>query len=200
MQIILSIYLFTCLQISDIVDSIVLNLGSWLGVPSLPIVVSYMTIMLKADILLIKKYNIMYFPHSQLLHRQLQNSALTAFESDPILSRRLHSLSLWTSLQALGRDAIAERIHVAFQTCSILFEITSKCEGMRVVVSCGRRKVLLVVALNFTHILLFVCRYLSWNGLRKRVNVCFTNCSYRHCLCEKHNYKAIVFGLNQKCC
>ncbi|XP_036234386.2 pyridoxal-dependent decarboxylase domain-containing protein 1 [Bactrocera oleae] len=92
--------------ISDIVDSIVLNLGSWLGVPSLPIV---------------------------LLHRQLQNSALTAFESDPILSRRLHSLSLWTSLQALGRDAIAERIHVAFQTCSILFEITSKCEGMRVV-------------------------------------------------------------------
>uniref|UniRef100_W8BKZ1 Pyridoxal-dependent decarboxylase domain-containing protein 1 n=1 Tax=Ceratitis capitata TaxID=7213 RepID=W8BKZ1_CERCA len=92
--------------ISDIVDSIVLNLGSWLGVPSLPIV---------------------------LLHRQLQNSALTAFESDPILSRRLHSLSLWTSLQALGRDAIAERIHVAFQTCSILFEITSKCDGVRVV-------------------------------------------------------------------
>ncbi|XP_053949032.1 pyridoxal-dependent decarboxylase domain-containing protein 1 [Anastrepha ludens] len=92
--------------ISGIVDSIVLNLGSWLGVPSLPIV---------------------------LLHRQLQNSALTAFESDPILSRRLHSLSLWTSLQALGRDAIAERIHVAFQTCSILFEITSKCEGVRVV-------------------------------------------------------------------
>ncbi|XP_017463049.1 PREDICTED: pyridoxal-dependent decarboxylase domain-containing protein 1-like, partial [Rhagoletis zephyria] len=77
--------------ISGIVDSIVLNLGSWLGVPSLPIV---------------------------LLHRQLQNSALAAFESDPIISRRLHSLSLWTSLQALGRDAIAERIHVAFQTCS----------------------------------------------------------------------------------
>ncbi|XP_037809455.1 pyridoxal-dependent decarboxylase domain-containing protein 1 [Lucilia sericata] len=92
--------------ISSYVDSIVLSLGSWLGVPSLPIV---------------------------LLHRQLQNAALNSFESDPILSRRLNALSLWTSLQALGRDSISERIHVAFQTCSILFEIASECEGIKVV-------------------------------------------------------------------
>lgn len=92
--------------ISSLVDSIVLSLGSWLGIPSLPIV---------------------------LLHRQLQNAALNSFESDPILSRRLNALSLWTSLQALGRDAISERIHVAFQTCSILFEIASECEGIKVV-------------------------------------------------------------------
>ncbi|KAM7349299.1 pyridoxal-dependent decarboxylase domain-containing protein 1 [Cochliomyia hominivorax] len=92
--------------ISSYVDSIVLSLGSWLGVPSLPIV---------------------------LLHRQLQNAALNSFESDPILSRRLNALALWTSLQALGRDAISERIHVAFQTCSILFEIASECEGIKVV-------------------------------------------------------------------
>lgn len=71
----------------------------------------------------------------KLLHRQLQNAALNSFESDPILSRRLNALSLWTSLQALGRDAISERIHVAFQTCSILFEIASECEGIKVVVS-----------------------------------------------------------------
>ncbi|XP_064555740.1 pyridoxal-dependent decarboxylase domain-containing protein 1 [Drosophila montana] len=92
-------------NVHDVLHSMALNLGSWLGVPSLPIV---------------------------LLHRPLQNSALSAFESDPILSRRLNALSLWTSLQALGRKAIAERLHVAFQTCSILFEIASKCEGIRV--------------------------------------------------------------------
>ncbi|BFG00711.1 pyridoxal-dependent decarboxylase domain-containing protein 1 [Drosophila madeirensis] len=92
-------------HVDDVLHSMALNLGSWLGVPSLPIV---------------------------LLHRPLLNSALSAFESDPILSRRLNSLSLWTSLQALGRKAIAERLHVAFQTCSILFEIASKCEGIRV--------------------------------------------------------------------
>ncbi|XP_073833840.1 pyridoxal-dependent decarboxylase domain-containing protein 1 [Musca autumnalis] len=92
--------------ISSLVDSITLSLGSWLGIPSLPIV---------------------------LLHRQLNNSALNAFDQDPILSRRLNSLALWTSLQALGRDAIADRIHVAFQTCSILFEMVSECEGIKVV-------------------------------------------------------------------
>ncbi|XP_016994970.2 pyridoxal-dependent decarboxylase domain-containing protein 1 [Drosophila takahashii] len=92
-------------HVEEVLHSMALNLGSWLGVPSLPIV---------------------------LLHRPLLNSALSAFESDPILSRRLNALSLWTSLQALGRKAIAERLHVAFQTCSILFEIASKCEGIRV--------------------------------------------------------------------
>ncbi|XP_060664034.1 LOW QUALITY PROTEIN: pyridoxal-dependent decarboxylase domain-containing protein 1 [Drosophila nasuta] len=92
-------------NVHDVLHSMALNLGSWLGVPSLPIV---------------------------LLHRPLQNSALSAFESDPILSRRLNALSLWTSLQALGKKSIAERLHVAFQTCSILFEIASKCEGIRV--------------------------------------------------------------------
>ncbi|KAH8276588.1 hypothetical protein KR044_004633, partial [Drosophila immigrans] len=92
-------------NVHDVLHSMALNLGSWLGVPSLPIV---------------------------LLHRPLQNSALSAFESDPILSRRLNALALWTSLQALGKKAIAERLHVAFQTCSILFEIASKCEGIRV--------------------------------------------------------------------
>ncbi|XP_030381292.1 pyridoxal-dependent decarboxylase domain-containing protein 1 [Scaptodrosophila lebanonensis] len=92
-------------NVNDVVHSMALNLGSWLGVPSLPIV---------------------------LLHRPLLNIALSAFESDPILSRRLNALSLWTSLQALGRKTIAERLHVAFQTCNILYEIASKCEGIRV--------------------------------------------------------------------
>lgn len=67
------------------------------------------------------------------MHRQQKND-VSAVEFDHILSKRLNSLALWTSLQALGRDSISGRIHVAFQTCSILFEITSKCEGVRVVV------------------------------------------------------------------
>lgn len=92
-------------NVRSVADSITINLGSWLGVPSLPIV---------------------------LLHRQMQNITLTVFDSDPILSRRLTALSLWTSLQALGREAIAEKILLAFQTCSVLYEIVSKCEGMRV--------------------------------------------------------------------
>uniref|UniRef100_A0A1B0G4K0 Pyridoxal-dependent decarboxylase domain-containing protein 1 n=1 Tax=Glossina morsitans morsitans TaxID=37546 RepID=A0A1B0G4K0_GLOMM len=91
--------------ISSVVDSLILNLGSWLGLPSLPTV---------------------------LMHRQQKND-VSAVEFDHILSKRLNSLALWTSLQALGRDSISGRIHVAFQTCSILFEITSKCEGVRVV-------------------------------------------------------------------
>lgn len=86
-------------------DSITVNLGSWLGIPSLPIV---------------------------LLHRQMQNITLTVFDSDPILSRRLTALSLWTTLQALGRETIAEKILLAFQTCSIVFEIASKCDGIRI--------------------------------------------------------------------
>uniref|UniRef100_A0A1A9W408 Pyridoxal-dependent decarboxylase domain-containing protein 1 n=1 Tax=Glossina brevipalpis TaxID=37001 RepID=A0A1A9W408_9MUSC len=90
---------------SSVVDSLILKLGSWLGLPSLPTV---------------------------LLHRQQKYDA-SAFEFDYFLSKRLNSLALWTSLQALGRDSISNRIHVAFQTCSILFEVTSKCEGVRVV-------------------------------------------------------------------
>lgn len=68
------------------------------------------------------------------MHRQIQNVALSVFESDPVLSRRLSSLSLWTSLQALGRDTISERLIIAFESCRIMFEIVSKCKGVRVLV------------------------------------------------------------------
>uniref|UniRef100_A0A1B0EXK2 Pyridoxal-dependent decarboxylase domain-containing protein 1 n=1 Tax=Phlebotomus papatasi TaxID=29031 RepID=A0A1B0EXK2_PHLPP len=81
-------------DVRELCDSISLSLGSWLAVPSLPVV---------------------------LLHRQIQNVALSVFESDPIVSRRLNSLTLWTTLQALGRDLISERILMAFE--SMLFEI-----------------------------------------------------------------------------
>lgn len=70
----------------------------------------------------------------QLLHRQIENCALNVFDADPVLSRRLTSLSLWTSLQAFGRDAIAGRISIAFDCCRMVYEIVSKCQGLRILV------------------------------------------------------------------
>lgn len=70
----------------------------------------------------------------QLLHRQIENAALTVIEADPVLSRRLSSLSLWTTLQALGGDAIADRLTIAFESCRHLYNIVSKCEGIRILV------------------------------------------------------------------
>lgn len=70
----------------------------------------------------------------QLLHRQIENCALNVIDADPVLSRRLTSLSLWTSLQAFGRDAIAGRISIAFDCCRMVYEIVSKCQGLRILV------------------------------------------------------------------
>lgn len=74
--------------------------------------------------------------NKQLLHRQIQNVALSVFESDPVLSRRLSSLSLWTTLQALGRETISARIIKAFDSCRIMYDIVSRCPGIRVLVNC----------------------------------------------------------------
>lgn len=70
----------------------------------------------------------------QLLYRQIENVALSVIDADPVLSRRLTSLSLWMSLQTLGRDAIGGRITVAFECCRMFHEIISKCRGLRVLV------------------------------------------------------------------
>lgn len=88
----------------------------------------------------------------QLLHRQIENSALSVIDADPVLSRRLTSLSLWTSLQAFGRDAIAGKISIAFECCRMVYEITSKCQGIRVLVRnydliCAQNN--LFIAINF---------------------------------------------------
>lgn len=55
-------------------------------------------------------------------------------ESDPVISRRLSSLPLWTSLQALGRDTIGERILMSFEACRVVQDIVSKCYGIRILV------------------------------------------------------------------
>lgn len=37
-------------------------------------------------------------------------------------------------MQAFGRDAIAGRISIAFDCCRMVYEIVSKCQGIRVLV------------------------------------------------------------------
>lgn len=69
------------------------------------------------------------------MHRQIENPTLTVVDADPVLSRRLSSLSLWTTLQTFGRDAIAGRITLAFECCRMLHDIVSKVEGLRVLVA-----------------------------------------------------------------
>lgn len=51
-----------------------------------------------------------------------------------MISRRLSSLPLWTTLQALGRDAISQRVLMAFEACRIIQDIVSKCYGIRILV------------------------------------------------------------------
>lgn len=70
-----------------------------------------------------------------MLHRQIENVALSVIDADPVLSRRLTSLSLWMSLQTLGRDAVAGRITMAFESCRMFSEIISKCRGLRALVN-----------------------------------------------------------------
>lgn len=70
----------------------------------------------------------------QLLHRHVESPALKAADIDPVASRRLNSLLLWTSLQAFGRDQMAGLISFAFDCCRMIYEIVSKCQGLRVLV------------------------------------------------------------------
>lgn len=117
--------------IQPIADSMSLNLGSWLALPNLPVVVIMQTTLPRTlTLMLIYLFN---FP--QLLHRQIENAALNVIDADPVLSRRLTSLSLWTSLQSFGRDAIAGRISIAFDCCRMVYEIVLKCQGLRILVS-----------------------------------------------------------------
>lgn len=98
----------------------------------------------------------------QLLHRQIESTALSVIEADPVLSRRLSSLSLWTTLQALGRDAIANRLTLAFESCRHVYNIVSKCEGIRVLVS--------VDTLNYIHTRIDINRHLCCVSLFNRAN------------------------------
>lgn len=99
------------------------------------------------------------------MHRQIENSALNVIDADPVLSRRLTALSLWTSLQAFGRDAIAGRISIAFDCCRMVYEIVSKCQGLRVLVSFK------LIACNLRMLKLFTGLIFFFNRAKPRVVV-----------------------------
>ena len=43
-------------------------------------------------------------------------------------------MTLWTTLQSLGRELIVERLLTAFESCRLLYDIISKCNGCRILV------------------------------------------------------------------
>uniref|UniRef100_A0A6M2DG56 Pyridoxal-dependent decarboxylase domain-containing protein 1 n=1 Tax=Xenopsylla cheopis TaxID=163159 RepID=A0A6M2DG56_XENCH len=85
-----------------VADSITLPLGTWLGVPGLPVVSLYR------------------LPETV--------SATTGLLS----SRRLNSLPLWMTLQALGREMITTRLLQAFHSCRILWAHLHKHSSIRI--------------------------------------------------------------------
>jgi hypothetical protein len=70
-----------------------------------------------------------------LMHRPLPNFIPSVFESDPLSLQRLTAITLWCTLQALGRDGIVERMFMAFKSCQILNEVVAKIGGIKVLVS-----------------------------------------------------------------
>lgn len=41
-------------------------------------------------------------------------------------------------MQALGRDTISKHIITAFESCRVMYDIVSKCEGVRVLVNAAK--------------------------------------------------------------
>uniref|UniRef100_A0A182Q9R4 Pyridoxal-dependent decarboxylase domain-containing protein 1 n=1 Tax=Anopheles farauti TaxID=69004 RepID=A0A182Q9R4_9DIPT len=89
-------------------NSMTLSLNSWLGLAGVP---------------------------SVLVHKPTTvgaKSGATVFDSDPILSNRVSCLSVWSVLQALGADAVIERLFVAFDSCQALCKILLQFDGINV--------------------------------------------------------------------
>uniref|UniRef100_A0A182N0N8 Pyridoxal-dependent decarboxylase domain-containing protein 1 n=1 Tax=Anopheles dirus TaxID=7168 RepID=A0A182N0N8_9DIPT len=89
-------------------NSMTLSLNSWLGLTGVP---------------------------SVLVHKPSPVGAktgTTVFDSDPILSNRVTCLSVWSVLQALGADALVERLFAAYDSCQALCKILLQFEGINV--------------------------------------------------------------------
>ncbi|KYN15707.1 Pyridoxal-dependent decarboxylase domain-containing protein 1 [Trachymyrmex cornetzi] len=94
----------------NISDSITLPLGTWLGIPSLPVVTLYRLADIKGG---------------RPTPRDTTLSLVSGLMADS-LSRRLPTLPLWTVLQALGRDGV----HNRFKRCFLAVEeLYNKIKG-----------------------------------------------------------------------
>ncbi|KYN36581.1 Pyridoxal-dependent decarboxylase domain-containing protein 1 [Trachymyrmex septentrionalis] len=95
---------------TKIADSITLPLGTWLGIPSLPVVTLYRLADIKGG---------------RPTPRDTTLSLVSGLMADS-LSRRLPTLPLWTVLQALGRDGV----HNRFKRCFLAVEeLYNKIKG-----------------------------------------------------------------------
>ncbi|ETN65184.1 group ii plp decarboxylase [Anopheles darlingi] len=85
--------------------SLTLSLNSWFGVSGLPTV---------------------------LVYQQSRNRVTTFFDNDPVTANRINCLGTWSALQALGNDAITDRIFAAFDSCRSLCQLLLEIEGISV--------------------------------------------------------------------
>ncbi|XP_043248213.1 pyridoxal-dependent decarboxylase domain-containing protein 1 [Colletes gigas] len=101
---------------SKVADSITLLLGVWLGIPSLPVVTLYRLTDTKGG---------------RPTPRDTTLSLVSGLMADS-LSRRLPTLPLWATLQALGRDGVHNRLKRCFLAVEELYNKIKKftCIGI----------------------------------------------------------------------
>ncbi|KAL7029628.1 hypothetical protein ACKWTF_006299 [Chironomus riparius] len=85
------------------ISSMTLDFESWIGLPTVPIV---------------------------LLYRQYPALKQGIFEIESEM-RKLDAFPLWTVIQNLGRDKIVDSFAQAFQSCNILYDMVAKTKGFR---------------------------------------------------------------------
>lgn len=90
-------------EITKYVSSMTLDFESWIGLPTVPIV---------------------------LLHKQFPALKQGLFEIENDM-RKLEAFPLWTIIQNLGRDKIVENFAQAFRSCNVLYDMISKTKGFK---------------------------------------------------------------------
>lgn len=101
---------------SKIADSITLPLGTWLGIPSLPVVTLYRLADIKGG---------------RPTPRDTTLSLVSGLMADS-LSRRLPTLPLWAVLQALGRDGVYNRFKRCFLAVEELYNKIKEFSCIRI--------------------------------------------------------------------
>ncbi|XP_031828116.1 pyridoxal-dependent decarboxylase domain-containing protein 1 [Nomia melanderi] len=101
---------------SKVADSITLPLGIWLGIPSLPVVTLYRLTDTKGG---------------RPTPRDTTLSLVSGLMADS-LSRRLPTLPLWATLQALGRDGVHNRLKRCFLAVEELYNKIKKFTCIRI--------------------------------------------------------------------
>jgi hypothetical protein len=91
-------------ELTKNVSSMTLDFESWVGLPSVPIV---------------------------LLHKQFPALKQGVFEIESDM-RKLECFPLWSVIQNLGRDRIVNSFAQSFQSCFVLHEMVSKTRGFKI--------------------------------------------------------------------